>query len=140
MQRYVLNPPMTALTWVGLVRNHVLIETQGRRTGRRRRNVVLMHRDGDTGWIIAEHGRHAGYGRNLQANPDVRIRTGRRWQAARAELLPDDDAQARLDSFDEPRHAVDVRRFGTELTTVRVDFAPTAKDHARAPEGEVGAS
>lgn len=123
MQRYVLNPPMKLLTWAGLVRDHVLIETTGRRSGKRRRNVVLMHVGGDTGWIIAEQGRHAGYVRNLEADPGVRIRRDRRWVPARADVLADDDAQARLDSFGTPRHAADVRRFGTELTTIEVDLS-----------------
>jgi deazaflavin-dependent oxidoreductase (nitroreductase family) len=105
LQRYLLNPPIKLLVWAGLVPGHVLIETKGRRSGKRRRNVVGLHLDGDTGWIVAEHGRHAGYVRNLVADPDVRVRIGRRWRPANARVVDDDDPEARLDSFGRRSHA-----------------------------------
>ena len=123
LQRYVLNPPIKALAWAELVPGLVLIETHGRRSGKRRRVVVGMHVEGDVGWIVAEHGRHAGYVRNLEHEPDVRVRAGRRWRQARAEIVDGDDPQARLDTFGRRSHAAAVRRFGTELTTIRVDLA-----------------
>jgi deazaflavin-dependent oxidoreductase (nitroreductase family) len=124
LQRYVLNPPVKLLVWAGLVRGHVLIETTGRRSGKPRRNVVGMHIDGNIGWVVAEHGRHAGYVRNIDANPEVRVRIRRRWRRARAHILDDDDAHARLATFDMRSHAAAVRRFGTELTTVRFELVP----------------
>lgn len=124
VQRWALNPPMKAATWLGLVPGHVLIETTGRRSGRHRRIVVGMHLDDDVGWMVAEQGRHAGYVRNLEANPRVRVRVQRRWRSATAFIVDGDDPQARLDSFAMARHAAAVRRFGTELLTVRVDLAP----------------
>lgn len=124
IQRYLLNPPMKLATWAGLIPGQVLIETTGRRSGRRRRTVVGMHVDGGTGWVVAEHGRQAGYVRNIEATPDVRVRSGRRWRAARAEIVPDDDARARLDRFGRASHAAAVRRFGTDLTTLRFDLDP----------------
>ncbi|MEY2422534.1 MAG: hypothetical protein QOI95_2601 [Acidimicrobiaceae bacterium] len=122
MQRYLLNPPMKALTWAGFSRGQVLVETQGRRSGKRRRNVVGMKTAGDIGWVVAEQGRHAGWVRNIEAHPSVRVRIGRRWCPARAEIVADDDPYARLDAFERRSHAAAVRRFGTELTTVRFDF------------------
>ena len=124
LQRYVLNPPVKLLVWFGLVRGHVLVETTGRRSGHRRRNVVGMHVEGTTGWVVAEQGRHAGYVRNLVANPEVRVRIGRRWRPARAWVVQDDDPAARLESFGLRSHAAAVRRFGTDLTTVRFNFPP----------------
>ena len=124
MQRYLLNPPMKGLAWSGLLPGYVLIETRGRRTGKRRRNVVGLHTEGDVGWIVAEHGRHAGYVRNLERHPDVRVRLGRHWRHARAAVIDDDDAHARLATFTQPGHAATVRSFGTELTTVRLELAP----------------
>lgn len=59
---------------MGVVPDHVVIETRGRRTGKRRRTVGGAHADGDTIWIVAEQGRHAGWVRNLEAEPDVRVR------------------------------------------------------------------
>jgi deazaflavin-dependent oxidoreductase (nitroreductase family) len=122
VQRYLLNPPVKALAWLGVLPGHGLIETHGRRTGKRRRTVVGIHVDGDTAWIVAEQGRHAGYVRNLQADPNVRVRLRGRWRDGHAEVVADDDPQDRLDSFGRRGHASAVRRFGTELTTVRVDL------------------
>lgn len=123
LQRYVLNPPAKLLARAGLLPGYVLIETVGRRSGRRRRNVVGMRVEGDTGWVVAEQGRHAGYVRNLEADPRVRVLIGRRWREARAQVLEGDDALARLETFRRRSHASAVRGFGTELTTVRFDFS-----------------
>ena len=129
LQRYVLNPPVKALAWAGLLPGHVLLETTGRRSGKRRRSVVGMEIVGSTGYVVAEHGRRAGYAANLEANPQVRVRVGRRWRQAHAAVVDDDDAEARLDGFGRPTHARAVRRFGTDLITIRCDFvAETADD------------
>ena len=122
LQRYLLNPPVKALAWACLLPGHVLLETTGKRTGKRRRTVVGMQIDGPTGWVVAEHGRRAGYVVNLEADPQVRVRVGRRWRPARAVVVAGDDAEARLDGFGRRAHASAVRRFGTELTTIRCDF------------------
>ena len=124
LQRYVLNPPVKLAVRAGLVPGYVLIETRGRRSGKRRVNVVGMHVEGSTGWVVAEQGHHAGYVRNLEADPDVRVCRRGRWRPARAEVVPDDDAQARLAAFSRS-HAAVVRRVGTQLLTVRFDLAPT---------------
>lgn len=124
LQRHLLNPPVKVLAWLGLAPGHALLETRGRRTGKRRRTVVGIHLEDGAGWIVAEHGTHAGYVRNLRSDPHVRLRLRGRWRDARAEVVPDDDPQARLDSFGRRGHASAVRRFGTALTTVRVSFSP----------------
>jgi deazaflavin-dependent oxidoreductase (nitroreductase family) len=124
LQRYLLNPPVLVAVWAGLVPGYVLIETQGRSTGKRRRTVVGMYIEASTGWVVAEQGRHAGYVRNIEANPNVRVRIGRRWRPARARLVLDDDPRVRLRAFNRPTHAATIRRFGTDLVSVRVDFTP----------------
>jgi deazaflavin-dependent oxidoreductase (nitroreductase family) len=55
-----------------------LLETTGRRTGVRRRAPVCDGLDGETFWPVAQRGRRAGWVRNIQANPRVRVkvRTG----------------------------------------------------------------
>ncbi|HEY8547337.1 MAG TPA: nitroreductase/quinone reductase family protein [Acidimicrobiales bacterium] len=124
VQRHLVNPPAKALAWLGLTSGLVLLETTGRRSGRRRRTVVGMHVEGDTGWVIAEHGRRAGYVRNIEAHPEVRVRRRRRWIDARATLLPDDDAEARLRTFHRRSHEAAVHRFGTDPRTIRFDLTP----------------
>jgi deazaflavin-dependent oxidoreductase (nitroreductase family) len=124
LQRYVLNPPAKLVVRWGLVPGYVLIETTGRRSGEPRTTVVGMRIEGSTGWVVAEHGRHAGYVRNIEAHPDVRVCSARRWRPARAAVVPDDDPQARLALFGRT-HAATVRRLGTDLLTLRFDLTPT---------------
>jgi deazaflavin-dependent oxidoreductase (nitroreductase family) len=122
VQRHLVNPPAKVAVWTGLVPGFVLVETTGRKSGKRRLNVVGMKTEGSTGWVIAEYGRHAGYVNNLEANPDVRVRMHRRWRTARAQILDDDDAQARLESFHRRSHEMAVRQFGTDLLTIQFKF------------------
>lgn len=121
VQRWLLNPPMRQLVWLGLIPGHMLVETIGRRSGRRRRTVVGAHRDGGQLWVIAEQGRHAGWVRNLEAHPEVRVRHGLRWRHAVAAILDDDDPAERLRSWGRPGHAQLVQRLGTDLTTIRIE-------------------
>ncbi|HMF03727.1 MAG TPA: nitroreductase/quinone reductase family protein [Acidimicrobiia bacterium] len=124
-QKYVLNPPVRALFALGLVPpTHVLLETTGRKTGRPRQNPVGNGLDGDTLWIVAEHGRGASYVRNLEADPKVRVKIGRRWRTGTATVLPDDDPRARLERIGRPVNGFMVRAVGTDLLTIRVDLDP----------------
>ncbi len=118
VQRYLLNPPAKAAVRLGLVPGYVLLETTGRRTGKRRHTVVGMRVEGTTGWVVAEHGRHAGYVHNIEGNPTVRVCRHGRWRTATAQIVPDDDPLARLDHFGRT-HAATVRQFGTDLLTLR---------------------
>jgi deazaflavin-dependent oxidoreductase (nitroreductase family) len=121
IQRYLINPPAKAGAWLALSRRHLLLETVGRKSGKPRRTVVGYTGDGATLWVVAEQGRHAGYVRNLDATPHVRVRLRRRWRDASATIVDDDDPSARLDSFGDERHAALVRKFGTSLLSIRID-------------------
>ena len=124
-QKYLLNPPVRVLFGLGLVPpTHVLLETTGRRTGRPRQNPVGNGLDGDTLWIVAEHGRSAGYVRNLEADPRVRVKIGRRWRSGTATVLADDDPRSRLRRVGRPVNGFMVRAAGTDLLTIRVDLDP----------------
>ena len=125
LQRYLVNPPAKLAVRTGLVPGYVLIESIGRQTGKRRRTVVGMHVEDSTGWVVAEHGSHAGYVHNITANPNVRVCIRGKWRDARAEVVPEDDPEARLDAFGRSVHAANVRRFGTDLLTVRFDLTQT---------------
>jgi hypothetical protein len=81
--RYTANPLMRAMFRLGITPpGMALVETVGRRTGAIRHTPIVCSPEGDTLWLIAQHGRHAGW-----------VRTGT------AELLPDDDVKARIATF-----------------------------------------
>ena len=119
--KYVVNPVVK--TVAGYAPWWSLLETTGRKTGAPRRNPVGNGLDGDTFWIVAEHGHKAAYVRNIKANPKVRLRVSGRWRNGVAHLLEDDDPRARQRTL-RPFNAAFVRLMGTELLTVRVDLEP----------------
>ncbi|AHH97201.1 nitroreductase family deazaflavin-dependent oxidoreductase [Kutzneria viridogrisea] len=122
LQKYLINPPSKLLTTLGLLRGHIILETTGRRSGKRRRTVLGAQRAGSVLWVVAEQGRHAGYVRNLISQPRVRVRVDGRWHDARATVLDQDDVDARLASFEDQKHVAMVRRFGTSLLTVSIEL------------------
>jgi deazaflavin-dependent oxidoreductase (nitroreductase family) len=124
----VFNPVVRGLFRLGLpVPGTAILETVGRKSGQPRRNPVTNGRDGGVFWIVAEHGRRASYVRNIEANPRVRIRIGRRWGKGTARLMPDDDPRERL-RYITSRHPITrlntatVRLMQTDLMTIRVDL------------------
>lgn len=117
--RYLVNPVVSLCA--GYVPWWSLLETTGRKSGAPRRNPVGNGLKGDTFWIVAEHGPHAGYVKNIKANPHVRIRVGGRWRTGTAHLLREDDARQRQRQL-RPVNATFVRLMGTELMTVRIDL------------------
>ena len=119
----VVNPPVRALAARGLAPTVSLLETTGRKSGQPRRTPVSkgLDRASNTFWIVAEHGRKSAYVRNIEANPRVRIRIGRRWHSGTASVLADDDIRARQRHMSKLNGAT-VRAMGTELLTVRVEL------------------
>jgi deazaflavin-dependent oxidoreductase (nitroreductase family) len=132
LQKYLFNPPIKLLFAAGLVRpGYALLETIGRKTGKARRTPVGDGRVSGQFWIVAEHGRKAGYVRNIEAIPRVRLKLREgfrsRWHSGTAHILPDDDPRARQDWLARQvrgagSNAAAVRFFGTELLTVRIDL------------------
>ena len=120
--KYVFNPVVKAGVSSGLLRGWAILETTGRRSRKRRRTPVGNGVDGDTFWIVAEHGRRAGYVRNIEADPRVRVRIGRCWRSGTAHVLPDDDPRERQRAIGRRINALAVRAMGTDLLTVRVDL------------------
>jgi deazaflavin-dependent oxidoreductase (nitroreductase family) len=119
LANYVVNPVVKLVA--GYVPWWALLETTGRKTGLPRRNPVGNGLDGDTFWIVAEHGHQAGYVKNIKANPRVRLRVGGRWRSGVAHVLEGDDARARQRTLRQVNAAF-VRLMGTDLLTVRVDL------------------
>ena len=132
LQKYFFNPPIKLLFAAGISRpGYALLETIGRKTGKPRRTPVGNGRIGNQFWLVAEHGMNAGYVRNIESNPRVRVkmRDGfrARWHTGTAHLLPDDDPRKRQRWLSRQvrgsaSNAAAVRFFGTQLLTVRIDL------------------
>lgn len=141
MQNRVINPLVCALLDRGLAPpTYALIETVGRRTGRRRRVPVANGLDGNTFWLIAALGHEAAYVRNIEAHPRVRIKARparlrdgvrMRWRSGTAEPLPEDDARARHRQLGRgrPGYRLDgillrglANSAGSDMLTIRIDL------------------
>ena len=117
--RFIANPLMRPLA--GRLPGLMLLETEGRVSGRRRRTPVGGRIDGSTFWMVSDHGRASGYVKNIEANPRVRLRVRGRWYTGVAKPVPDDDPAQRLKAL--PRfNGWLVRALGTNLMTVRIDL------------------
>jgi deazaflavin-dependent oxidoreductase (nitroreductase family) len=129
--RYTANPLMRGLFRIGVTPpGMALVETKGRKTGAVRRTPVNCMADGDTLWLIAQHGRHAGWVLNFEADPAIRVRRGRRWRTGTATLLPDDDVKARTATFASSPvgkfvTAAMFRALESQPATVRIDLGPS---------------
>ncbi|HTU74689.1 MAG TPA: nitroreductase/quinone reductase family protein [Trebonia sp.] len=131
-QRYTLNPLMRLLLAIGVnPLGLAILETRGHATGKVRRVPVGNGRQGDSFWIIAEHGARAGYVRNIQHDPHVRVRLRLglryRWVPGIATVCPGDDPLARQRQIIawHPLRALNamyVRVFGADLLTVHVQL------------------
>jgi deazaflavin-dependent oxidoreductase (nitroreductase family) len=99
-----------------------LLETTGRKSGEPRRTPVGNGLRGDVFWIVTEHGRRAAYVKNIEANPRVRVKVGRRWREGTAQILPDDDPYERMRKLGRGVNDAMVRLVGTEHLTIRVDL------------------
>jgi deazaflavin-dependent oxidoreductase (nitroreductase family) len=123
----LLNPLVRAAARAGLpLPGYVLLEKTGRRSGQPRQVPVGKALEGDTLWVIAEHGLRAAYVRNIQADPRVRVRIGLHWRAGTAHVLSDDDWRERQRRIPNRFNSAVVRAMGTEQVTVRVDLDPAS--------------
>ena len=130
VQRYVINPVTRSLFAIGLnPLGLAVLETRGCRSGRIRRVPVGNGRRGSDFWIIAEHGRRAGYVQNIAHDPQVRVRLRiglrHRWVDGVATLRPDEDPLARQRSIIRwhplrALNAINVRVLGADLLVVHV--------------------
>ena len=119
----VVNPGVRLMLEKGIAPKSVaLLETTGRRSKQPRRTPVGNGLRGEHFWIVTEHGRRAAYVKNLEADPRVRVKVGRRWHAGTAHILPDDDPFERMRTLGRPANDSMVRLMGTEHLTIRVDL------------------
>ena len=132
LQRYTINPLMRLLLAVGInPLGLAILETRGHASGKTRRVPVGNGRKGDSFWIIAEHGTRAGYVRNIQHDPHVRVRLRSDCATAGCPVsppcCPDDDPLARqrhIIAWHPLRalNAINVRVLGADLLTVHVQL------------------
>ena len=114
-QKNVANPLMRLMPF------QTLLETTGRKSGEPRRTPLDGSRVGDQFWFVSEFGDKSQYVKNIQADPQVRVRLKGKWHSGTAHLVPEDDPHERLRSL--PKfNSFGVRTFGTNLLTIRVDF------------------
>lgn len=135
----VVNPVMTALITHGCgPPTYAVVETTGRKSGRKRLVPVASGLDGDTFWMISGRGEKASYVYNIRANPKVRViarparlRDGLRTRSrtGTAHLMPDDNAHARHRHLSQgrPLYRLDgliLRRLadGGDMLTIRIDL------------------
>jgi deazaflavin-dependent oxidoreductase (nitroreductase family) len=119
----LVNPVVRAAARAGIpLPLVVILETRGRKSGQPRRVPVGKALDGDTLWVVAEHGRKAAYLKNIEADPHVRVRVGRRWRAGIARVLYDDDWRLRQRQLPNKVNSAVVRLIGTEHLTIRIDL------------------
>ncbi len=119
LAKYLINPIVARVA--GYVPWWALLETRGRKSGRPVRNPVGNGLEGNTFWIVAEHGNQAGYVKNMKVTPEVRVRVGGRWRSGVAHLLPGDDSRERQRKM-RPFNAMFVRLMSTSLLTIRIDL------------------
>jgi deazaflavin-dependent oxidoreductase (nitroreductase family) len=129
VQKRLANPVVRSVLERGWpVPGYALLETTGRKSGQPRRTPVGDGLDGNTFWIVSEHGRRSAYVLNLESDPRVRVWVRRRWRTGTASVLPDDDPRERQRilgrRFAARVNAAAVRSLGTELLTVRIDLDP----------------
>ena len=129
----LVNPLVKAAASAGVSPSLAILETKGRKSGEPRRTPVGKALEGDTLWVVAEHGLKAGYVRNIQADPRVRVKLGRRWRTGTATLLPDDDPRERQRRMPNKPNSAMVRAMGSELLTVRIDLDPAGRPGAPGP-------
>jgi deazaflavin-dependent oxidoreductase (nitroreductase family) len=119
----LLNPIARSLLERGMwPRTQALLETTGRTTGLPRRVPIGNGLRGDSFWVVTEHGYAADYVKNIQKDPRVRVKVGRRWYEGTADILADDDPYERLRWLRRPVNDTLLRLVGTQQLTIRVDL------------------
>jgi deazaflavin-dependent oxidoreductase (nitroreductase family) len=131
LEKFLFNPLMRSALLLGIApKAFALVETTGHKSGQRRQTPVGNGLDGNVFWLISEHGRRGAYVKNLIANPNVRVKIGRRWYSGTASLVDNDDSSARRREIDAGNglfgklDGVIFRASASTPSTIRIDLAP----------------
>lgn len=124
----IINAFVRLLLSAGLMRRSTaLLETTGRKSGQPRITPVTNGLRDDEFWIVTEHGSRAGYVRNIEANPRVRVKVGHRWRSGTAHFIDEASPEATLKRIvdENPatrRNAEVIRRIQTKMRVIRIDL------------------
>jgi deazaflavin-dependent oxidoreductase (nitroreductase family) len=128
-EKNLFNPTVRLVLRLGIApKAFALLETIGRRSGRRRHTPVGNGLDGDVFWLVAERGTGCDYVQNLKADPNARLKVGRDWFSDTATVMDDDDAFARRRRIDYGNgllgrvDGIIFRTAASRPVTVRVDL------------------
>jgi deazaflavin-dependent oxidoreductase (nitroreductase family) len=133
LQQGVVNPVVTLGWKLGIpIPGDALLETTGRRTGLPRRTPMCDGLDGETFWLVAQHGRDADWVRNIEANPRVRVKVSgprAQWRTGTAHILDDDDPRERVRALAQANLARRLcvctsQAVSSSPLTVRIDLDP----------------
>lgn len=127
--------------WAGVTAGWAIVETTGRRSGRKRQTPVGGRLVGEAYWLVAGDGRHSDYVKNVAADPRVRVRVHGRWRAGVATILDDDHARRRLLRLN-PFNSAFVAIAAKDPLTIRIDLvAPSGgvpRDEPPHPHRQIG--
>lgn len=133
----LVNPVVRRLLEFGLFpKTHALLETTGRRSGLPRRVPLGNGLRGDVFWIVTEHGRAADYVKNIEREPRVRVKVGRRWYEGTATIREDEDPERRLRELRRPVNDAMLRLVSTQRLVIRIDLdEPASGGDSSTPSG-----
>lgn len=103
-----------------------IVETKGRQSGKRRRVPVGGRIIGEDFWLVAADPTRAGYVRNIEADPEVRVKVGGQWRNGVAHLIPMDNARRRMFRLN-PLNGLYIAIAGREHLTIRIGLDPMAQ-------------
>ena len=115
----IANPPWRLVA--GRAPGFAIVETTGRRTGRKHQVPVGARLQDRSVWLVAAHAGDAHYVKNIKANPEVRVQIAGRWCNGLAHLVPEDDARQRAVWLN-PLNGLFERVASSDLMSVRIDL------------------
>jgi deazaflavin-dependent oxidoreductase (nitroreductase family) len=121
VRTYQRNANRLLRRWIGRAHGFGVIETVGRRSGRRHQTPVGGRLRGDRFWCVAGDASHSDFVRNIEENPRVRVRIHGAWREGTAVVLHDDRARRRLLRLN-PINSAFLAIAARDPRTIRIDL------------------